>query len=63
MSFFFVATSMRMVSFLRVLTDFGVIIEEIVFSIIKGYYIRRISSVDPRTINLKYGTSWSESNL
>ena len=45
---------MRMVSFVRFLTDLGIIIEKIVFSIIDGdNFVRGSYSVDSCKINLK----------
>ena len=57
------ATSIRIFPFLWFLTDFGVIIEEIVFPIINDdSFLRGSSSLVSSTINLGYVSSWSESD-
>ena len=49
---------MRMVSFVRFLSDLGIIMEKIFFSIIDGdNFVRGSYSVNSSKINLKYGSS------
>ena len=54
---------MRMVSFFKFLTEMGIIIEEMFFSIIKGDNFVTESSFDCSIMNLGYCHSWSESDL